>query len=66
LPAYPVTALPVEAILPLDLIAEAVEVSGVRERRRRLLPAVAVVVFVLGCALFCGEGYGEVARKLAG
>jgi len=24
------------------------------------------VVFTLGCALFCGEGYGEVARKLAG
>jgi hypothetical protein len=23
------------------------------------------VVFVLGCALFCGEGYGEVSRKLA-
>jgi hypothetical protein len=27
---------------------------------------VAVVVFVLGCCLFSGEGYGEVARKLAG
>jgi hypothetical protein len=65
LPAYPVIALPAEAILPLDLIAEAVEVSGARERRRRLLPAVAVVVFVLGCALFYGEGYAEVARKLA-
>jgi hypothetical protein len=24
------------------------------------------MVFVLGCCLFCGEGYGEVARKLAG
>ena len=40
--------------------------AGVRERRRRRLPAVAVVVFVLGCCLFSGEGYGEVARKLAG
>ena len=40
--------------------------AGVVQRRRRLLPAVAVVVFVLGCCLFSGEGYGEVARKLAG
>jgi hypothetical protein len=30
------------------------------------LPAAAVMVFVLGCCLFAGEGYGEVARKLAG
>src|SRR5215470_12937644 len=53
-------------MLPLPLIEEVVGVAGVRERRRRLLPAVAVVVFVLGCCLFSGEGYGEVARKLAG
>jgi Insertion element 4 transposase N-terminal/Transposase DDE domain len=66
LPAYRVTVLPDEATLPLDLIAGAVEAAGAGERRRRLLPAVAVVVFVLGCALFYGEGYGEVARKLAG
>lgn len=39
--------------------------TGCREQRRRLLPAVGVVVFVLGCCLFSGEGYGEVARKLA-
>jgi hypothetical protein len=54
------------AVFPLELIEEAVSAAGVRERRRRLLPAVAVVVFVLGCCLFSGEGYGEVARKLAG
>jgi hypothetical protein len=65
LPAYPATALPAEATLPLELIAGSVEASGARERRRRLLPAVAVVVFVLNCALFYGEGYGEVARKAA-
>jgi hypothetical protein len=66
MPAYPATALPADATLPLDLIAEAVAAAGAGERRRRLLPAVAVVVFVLGCALFSGEGYGEVARKMAG
>jgi Insertion element 4 transposase N-terminal/Transposase DDE domain len=65
LPAYPATALPADATFPLGLIEEAVAATGARERRRRLLPAAAVVVFVLGCALFCGEGYGEVARKLA-
>jgi len=53
-------------MFPLALIEEAVSAAGVREYRRRLLPAAAVVIFVLGCVLFCGEGYGEVARKLAG
>jgi Insertion element 4 transposase N-terminal/Transposase DDE domain len=52
--------------MPLGLITEAVAAAGCQEQRRRLLPAVAVVVFVLGCALFHGEGYGEVARKLSG
>ena len=66
MPAYAATALPADATLPLDLIQEAVAAAGCREQRRRLLPAVAVVVFVLGCALFHGEGYGEVAAKLAG
>ena len=66
MPAYRAIAVPADATIPLGLIEEAVTIAGVRERRRRLLPAVAVVVFVLGCALFCGEGYGEVARKLAG
>ena len=66
MPAYGAIALPADASLPLGLIAEVVAAAGCRERRRRLLPAVAVMVFVLGCCLFCGEGYGEVARKLAG
>lgn len=66
MPAYPATGCEGDATFPLALIEEAVSAAGVRERRRRLLPAVAVVVFVLGCCLFCGEGYGEVARKLAG
>ena len=66
MPAYRATALPADATFPLALIDEAVATAGAREQRRRLLPSVAVVVFVLGCALFFGEGYGEVARKLAG
>jgi hypothetical protein len=55
-----------DVCLPVGLMEEAIGESGCRERRRRLLPALAVMVFVLGCCLFCGEGYGEVARKLAG
>jgi len=50
----------------MELIAEVISQTGTRERRRRLLPAAAVMVFVLGCCLFSGEGYGEVVRKLAG
>jgi hypothetical protein len=48
------------------VIQEVVDEAGVRERRRRLLPAAGVMVFVLGCCLFSGDAYGEVARKLAG
>jgi hypothetical protein len=70
LPAYPAIAVVPDAtwpvVLPLDLIEEVVAAAGCRERRRRLLPAAAVMVFVLGLCLFSGEGYGEVARKLAG
>jgi hypothetical protein len=66
LPDYRARGLPADATFPLALIEEAVAVTGCRERRRRLLPAVAVVVFVLGCCLFAGEGYGDVARNLAG
>ena len=66
MPAYPATGFEGDATFPLPLIEEVVSAAGVREQRRRLLPAVEVVVFVLGCCLFSGEGYGEVARKLAG
>ena len=51
---------------PLGLIDEVIERSGVAQKRRRLLPAAAVMIFTLGCALFSGDGYREVARKLAG
>jgi transposase IS4-like protein/DDE family transposase len=66
LPVYPATGFEGDATFPLPLIEEAVRVAGVCERRRRLLPAVAVVVFVLGLCLFAGEGYREVVCKLAG
>lgn len=66
MPDYRACALPADATFPLGLIEEAVAVAGCREQRRRLLPAVAVVVFVLGCCLFAGEGYAEVALKLGG
>jgi Insertion element 4 transposase N-terminal/Transposase DDE domain len=66
LSAYLATGAAGEVTFPLPLIEEAVAATGVAGRRRRLLPGVAVVVFVLGCCLFSGEGYGEVARKLAG
>ncbi len=64
--AYGATCFEGDASLPLALIEEAISAAGARERRRRLLPATAVMIFVLGCCLFWGEGYGEVARKLAG
>jgi hypothetical protein len=65
LPAYRAIALPADAILPLTAIQEVVEAAGVRERRRRRLPAAAVMVFVLSCCLFSRDGYREAARKVA-
>jgi len=66
LSAHRAIAVPADASFPLRLIQEVVDGSGARERRRRLLPAAAVMVFVLGCCLFSDDAYGEVARKLAG
>src|SRR5271168_602060 len=52
---------------PLELVDEAVEVTGTREQRRRLLPARLMVYFVLALWLFRGRncGYGQVMAKLA-
>lgn len=58
-----------EEIAP-DLVDEVVELSGCRERRHRLLPARAVVYFVLGLCLFSAAdsvappGYRSVMRWL--
>jgi hypothetical protein len=40
--------------------------AGRREQRRRLLPARAVVYYVLALCLFFDEGYEEVMRRLVG
>jgi hypothetical protein len=53
-----------------ELVDEVIELSGCREKRQRLLPAVAVVYFVLGLCLFSGAdscappGYRSVMRWL--
>jgi hypothetical protein len=56
--------------IPPGLVDEVVEAAGCRERRVRLLPARAVVYFVLGMCLLSGEdgigppGYRSVMRSL--
>jgi hypothetical protein len=53
-----------------DLVEEVIELAGCREKRQRLLPARAVVYFVLGLCLFSGAdsaappGYRSVMRWL--
>jgi hypothetical protein len=53
-----------------ELVDEVVEVAGCREERRRLLPAVTMVYFVLGMCLVSGAdsvgppGYRSVMRQL--
>lgn len=53
-----------------ELLDEVIEQAGVREQRRRLLPARSVLVFVLGLCVFCGAdshsppGYRMVMRWL--
>ncbi|MGP3965783.1 IS4 family transposase [Nonomuraea sp. 3N208] len=56
--------------IPPEFVDEVVELSGCREKRHRLLPARAVVYFVLGLCLFSGAdsaappGYRSVMRWL--
>ena len=58
--------------IPPELVDEVIGLSGCAERRRRLLPARAVIYFVLGLCLFSGAdgegppGYRSVMRWLAG
>ncbi|MEV0169340.1 transposase domain-containing protein [Nonomuraea fuscirosea] len=42
--------------IPPEFVDEVVELSGCREKRHRLLPARAVVSFVVGLCLFSGAG----------
>lgn len=47
-----------------DLVDEVIAEAGAKEKRSRSLPAHVVVYYVLALALFFGEGYEEVMRRL--
>jgi len=49
-----------------ELVDGVIGQAGVREQRRRTLPARVVVYYVLAMVLFFQSGYGEVWNKLAG
>ncbi len=51
---------------PRHEVEAVVDAAGVREQRRRLLPAWLVVYYVLGLALFMDMGGPRVMRKLVG
>ena len=51
-------------VFPPDLVDEVLAECGRVERRHRLLPARAVVYYVLGLALFSTSSYEEVVRML--
>lgn len=53
-------------LFPRDLVDEVIAYTGRREKRSRLLPAHVVVYYVLGLALYFGEAYEEVMRRLVG
>jgi hypothetical protein len=52
-------------IVPRELVDEVVLSLGRREQRKNKLPARVVVYFVMALALFYGDGYEEVMRKLS-
>jgi hypothetical protein len=49
-----------------DLLEEVVNYTGVREKRRRLLPAHVMIRYVMAMGLFFEEPYEEVMRRLVG
>lgn len=51
-------------LVPRELVDEVVAGLGKKEARLRLLPSRVVVYFVLALALFYGDSYEEVMRKL--
>lgn len=53
-------------VVPRDLVDEVIAESGRKEKRSRLLPAHVVVYYVLALALYFGEAYEEVMRRLVG
>ena len=56
----------VSRLVPPALVRQVVAECGRAERRVRALPAVLMVYFVIGLALFSGQGYREVLRKITG
>jgi hypothetical protein len=52
------------AVFPPELVDRVVEEAGVREQRKRTLPARVVVYYLLAMVLFFQSGYGEVWNKL--
>jgi len=53
-------------LIPRQLVDEVLAETGRREQRIRLLPARMVVYYVMALALFFGDGYEEVMRRLVG
>ena len=51
-------------LITRELVEDVLAETGRREQRKRLLPARVVVYFVLALALFYGDSYEEVMRKL--
>ena len=51
-------------VFPPELVDGVVDEAGVREQRKRVLPARVVVYLLLAMVLFTGAGYGEVWNKL--
>ncbi len=51
-------------VFPPELVDRVVDRSGVREQRKRTLPARVVVYYLLAMVLFFQSGYGEVWNKL--
>lgn len=52
-------------LVPRELVDEVVLALGRKEQRKNKLPARVVTYFVMALALFYGDGYEEVMRKLA-
>jgi hypothetical protein len=51
-------------VFPPELVDRVVDEAGVREQRKRVLPARVVVYLLLALVLFSGSGYGQVWDKL--
>ena len=51
-------------MFPPELVDRVVDEAGVREQRKRTLPARVVVYYLLAMLLFFQSGYGEVCNKL--